>query len=301
MLSSKSLLCAEYSPDDSYIQEEFSKIQDNSILLALNYDFKPSHIINYISAKRNGYINPILKDFTADELKATEEITNYWMFPISWTKAIQEEIACKEKDFNGPILAPIAKSNMERICKIFSNVTEVKDDDDPFELIKMFETITPSKNDHICEYDCYCEHIVNSIYDDINITPNAAKYGEIECLKYAHEIGFNWNEDTCSNAAAYGNLECLQYAHENGCPWNENTTASAAESGYIECLKYAHENGCPWGYFTCSWAALRGKLDCLKYAHENGCPWDKKTCSNAAFNGHLDCLKYAQENGCPQS
>jgi len=47
------------------------------------------------------------------------------------------------------------------------------------------------------------------------------------------------------NAAIYGNLNCLKYAHENGCPWNENTCCSAAENGHLECLKYAHENGCP--------------------------------------------------------
>ena len=47
-------------------------------------------------------------------------------------------------------------------------------------------------------------------------------------------------------AAKYGHLECLKYAHENGCPWDEVTCSEAAENGHLECLKYAHENGCPW-------------------------------------------------------
>ena len=47
------------------------------------------------------------------------------------------------------------------------------------------------------------------------------------------------------NAAEYGHLECLQYAHENGCPWDEWTCSEAAENGHLECLKYAHEFGCP--------------------------------------------------------
>ncbi len=52
--------------------------------------------------------------------------------------------------------------------------------------------------------------------------------------------------DTCSNAAEYGHLDCLRYAHENGCRWNSNTCMFAAENGHFDCLRYAHENGCPW-------------------------------------------------------
>ena len=92
--------------------------------------------------------------------------------------------------------------------------------------------------------------------------------------------------DLCE-AAQYGHLECLKYAHENGCPWHEKTCAGAAFNGEFECLKYAHENGCPWNtrfkIFVLD-AALYGHIECLKYAHENGCPWE--TCHYAARNGH---------------
>ena len=49
-----------------------------------------------------------------------------------------------------------------------------------------------------------------------------------------------------SEAASGGHLECLKYAHENGCPWDEETCSEAAYGGHLECLKYAHEKGCPW-------------------------------------------------------
>ena len=52
-------------------------------------------------------------------------------------------------------------------------------------------------------------------------------------------------------------LDCLKYAHENGCPWNENTCAKAATNGHLDCLKYAHENGCPWDRNTCYGAAYK--------------------------------------------
>jgi hypothetical protein len=51
-------------------------------------------------------------------------------------------------------------------------------------------------------------------------------------------------------AAAKGHIECLKYAHENGCPWKEDTCTQAALGGHIECLKYAHENGCHWAFYS---------------------------------------------------
>ena len=38
-------------------------------------------------------------------------------------------------------------------------------------------------------------------------------------------LGSKW---TCSKAAESGHLECLKYAHENGCPWDEETCSEAA-------------------------------------------------------------------------
>src|SRR3990167_3573208 len=60
-------------------------------------------------------------------------------------------------------------------------------------------------------------------------------------------------------------LQILKYAHENGCPWNEETCSYASENGHLECLKYAHENECPWDSRTCSYASENNGLECLKY------------------------------------
>ena len=128
-----------------------------------------------------------------------------------------------------------------------------------------------------------------------------ARNGNLELLKFLHEKGCPWNEETCWSAASNDHLECLKYAHENGCPWDEETCKAAAKYRRLECLKYAHENGCPWDEWTCRGAARGGHLECLKYAHENGCPWNEDTCRYAAHNGHLECLKYLHENGCPGS
>ncbi len=128
----------------------------------------------------------------------------------------------------------------------------------------------------------------------------------------------------------YGHIDCLRYAHENGCPWNENTCLNAALHGHLDLYTFMHMRMVvlgikirvdmqlnmdvwivyamlmrmvvlgmnsyvnmqldmdiwivyamhmrmvvPWNETTCQYAAQHGRLDCLRYAHENGCPWDK--------------------------
>ena len=67
-------------------------------------------------------------------------------------------------------------------------------------------------------------------------------------------------------------LECLKYLHERGCPWNEETCQNAAEKGHLECLKYAHEHGCRWDELTCGAAAYVNEIECLRYAQDHGAP-----------------------------
>ena len=155
-----------------------------------------------------------------------------------------------------------------------------------------------------CNYGVYQDVLEWKVLDcmktnELNID-NMNEYAKnrlLKFMKYAHENGCSWDEDTCSYAAKNGHLNCLKYVHENGCSWDERICFEAVYNGHLECLQYAHKNGCPWDKYTCSEASLNGHLECLQYAHENGCPWDEKTCLNAAKYGDLECLKYAHENG----
>ena len=55
-----------------------------------------------------------------------------------------------------------------------------------------------------------------------------------KCCRYIEEFKVSgvWNLDTTSRSARYGHLDCLRYAHENGCPWNEDTTIDSAFYGH---------------------------------------------------------------------
>ena len=129
----------------------------------------------------------------------------------------------------------------------------------------------------------------------------SATNGHLECLRYAHEQGSPWDEETCRLASQNGHLECLRYAHENGAPWDERTCCEASYYGMYECLRYAHEHGCPWDENTCTYACYcYDASECLEYAHTHGCPWSETTIVWALEWGAVECLRYAVDHGCPR-
>jgi hypothetical protein len=78
-----------------------------------------------------------------------------------------------------------------------------------------------------------------------SVCKEAAKYGQLDCLRYLHERGWSWNATTCRAAAEHDQLACLRYAHENNCPWDEDVTRLATVNDSFDCLIYAREHGCP--------------------------------------------------------
>jgi hypothetical protein len=176
--------------------------------------------------------------------------------------------------------------------------------------ITNYSLIEAIKNKHfecvkyICENQRCDENIAIKLVgeDSYVIFVVAAICGNLECLKYFHEIGFKFDFSACASAAKKGHIECLKYLIDNGCPYEQSDCPNILEyaiEGNVECIKYLHEKGCTWNGLTCNLAAKNGRSDILKYLHEKGYPWSKFTCNLAAENGNLDCLKYLHENGCP--
>lgn len=97
-------------------------------------------------------------------------------------------------------------------------------------------------------------------------------------------------------AAKRGQLNVLKYAHERGCKWDVKASRELAKRGDIEGLKYVHDRGCPWDAKVCKNLAGSGCLEGLRYAHENGCEWNSDTTLYAA-EGHLECLRYDKKTG----
>ena len=70
----------------------------------------------------------------------------------------------------------------------------------------------------------------------------------LKMLKFVHEKGFPWANNTCEALLRTGNYEMLKYAHENGALWTTDTVISGLKTKMpsVPCLQYAIENGCPW-------------------------------------------------------
>jgi len=67
----------------------------------------------------------------------------------------------------------------------------------------------------------------------------------------------------------HGNLEILKYLHEIGCPRDEHAFSNAAYSGDIETLKYLYEIGCPLTGRAYRYAKHK---NVRKWLIEHGCP-----------------------------
>jgi hypothetical protein len=114
---------------------------------------------------------------------------------------------------------------------------------------------------------------------------------------------FPWDAWTCSNAARFGNIEMLKWLHQKKCPWHpwdsSILTYVAAENGHLESLKWLHEIGIPWNEKTCAAAATGGHIDILMWLREHDCPWDGNTLKCAKASGFDDVYSWAIQNDCP--
>lgn len=134
----------------------------------------------------------------------------------------------------------------------------------------------------------------------------AAKRGNLDFLKWAHEIGCAWSEGACYAAAQNGHLDVLQWLRTIGCPWHPLTCFQEDVIGSVELVQelvhWARENGCPYvkGFERTIKYANDRQLDELKRLRaENDSPWNETTCAAAAGGGHLEVLQWACANGCP--
>jgi len=106
----------------------------------------------------------------------------------------------------------------------------------------------------------------------------------IDLIQWSIKCGIDISK-VCDAIAKNGCLDCLTYAHRMGYPWNKQTCIIAATNGHLNILTYIHKNGCPLDHSTCDNAALNNHNDCFIYAHRYGCPYDLKTRRYATKGG----------------
>ena len=132
----------------------------------------------------------------------------------------------------------------------------------------------------------------------------AAEQGNLEMIKYCIANKCPVDELACARAATSGQLECLKYLHEVAkAPWDSRTANRAALNGHLHILEYLVErkyDEFQYNEYVCVVAAEYGHLDCLKFLHETAkAPWDSEAVRRAHLYKHTECLQYLLDNNCP--
>lgn len=130
-----------------------------------------------------------------------------------------------------------------------------------------------------------------------------AEYGDINCLRYAKKIGYEWSSHTVATAIKYGHLKCLKFLCENECITDTTLMLlTAINYGQLECLEYLYDIGYNFSWIICNDVTRLGHLDILKFLHQKQIiTLNESIFINASRYGHINCLKYAAENNCPTS
>lgn len=189
-----------------------------------------------------------------------------------------------------------------------------------FPELNQIECVRFADNQMDCAVNCEILNIVKYLLKKglswpKNACDNIVMTGNVGILAYALETGCVLSGTECYTAARYGNLRCLKYLHEVlRCPWNELTPYNAVLGGHLDCFVYAHEHGCPWNTSTeesemplnelcysniCTIAVVNDEVECLKYAHSQGVPFIRSLLGVIYVhqNSNTLCFEYAREQG----
>jgi hypothetical protein len=126
---------------------------------------------------------------------------------------------------------------------------------------------------------------------------DAAFSNQLDCVKFAHEKGFNLDVDYrfIAQDDPDKNLECAKYLYEHRSVESNRmfgNLCSLMAGWSFSFMKYFHEQGEPFDENTCKNAASFSNIESLKYAYEHGAPFTTDILLHA-MSHELDCLKFA--------
>eukprot|EP01032_Pedospumella_encystans_P017717 gene17717-20184_t len=117
-------------------------------------------------------------------------------------------------------------------------------------------------------------------------------HASVEFITWLHEEVYSgFGESDCAVAAKMNNLPALKYLHEHGCPWDEQTIFAACEFGHIPIVEFAVAEKLLCSAKTLmkcmNKAAEYGQIDVLKYFKSLGFPFGSDELWHAVKRGDL--------------
>ena len=133
-------------------------------------------------------------------------------------------------------------------------------------------------------------------YDDDDITRNTNQVRNW-ISKLISDATKTSSKLTADIAARYGQLETLKWLRSIGGEWTSDAADWAAMNGHLGTLRWIRENGGEWTHHAADWAAANGQLETLQWIVSNGGKRTYQAEYDAAMNGHVETLQWIQENG----
>lgn len=121
----------------------------------------------------------------------------------------------------------------------------------------------------------------------------ASSYGHLDIMKFFHSLNCPYNYDMASEASKFGHLESLKYAIEIG---NKDifkySLYNATITGQLDIIRYLVEEKKEYVDLTIvELAANKGHLECLKYFHSIHAPFKKSVLNYAKSSRSKNKLK----------
>lgn len=142
--------------------------------------------------------------------------------------------------------------------------------------------------------------VQNLPYSNISLSYYAARNNYIGMLQYLKSTNkLELTAEMCSQAARYGNLETIKWLINNNCEWNSWTAAYAALNGHLHILLWLDQNTkIQWNRWL-EWGSGILYNGNWSWLHD----WDLldnfSVSTYAVLGGHLDILKWLNNHGSP--
>jgi hypothetical protein len=129
----------------------------------------------------------------------------------------------------------------------------------------------------------------------------AIELGHLLLLQFLRADGCALTAELCNTAAKYAQLDILRWLHEQGCEWDRQPVSDyAAESGSVPMLKYLRkQHGVVFDAYTMRTAADKGHTAACCYLRSVSCPWNEDVSNSAAAYDHMRTLRVLIVLGCP--
>ena len=155
------------------------------------------------------------------------------------------------------------------------------------------------------------------ILQGLNVSYAAGRYGSIEILTLAKQLGLAFDDGVLRGAARSASLSKLKWLVEGqktsqdlssrdaamtpqAQVYGKHTIAtSAARGGSVEMMQWLHEQGARPTGATLTAAAKSNHLQLVQYLRSIETPYETNTATLVAEYGHLRTLQWIMADGCP--